>query len=240
MSRRQKHMSEKQSCAADIVYKQIDGGWHQYTVSLRPGQNYSWKDILADADSIAAADLSPIVNVQLMTAAGKAKELTAAYKNSGSRLSKTEELTAGEGKMFSIAGVSKSLDCPTIITWFNQLCVLGITTKELCGFGQIRRYVKTVARERFDEAAAQAHGFDDFVIETGMLKKHTGNGGSVIIPNGVTSIGDRVFSGYKNLKSVTIPKRLEAAISHYKSIEKISYTDSADNSLLTKAVEKRF
>ncbi len=30
-------MSEKQSCAADIVYKQIDGGWHQYTVSLRPG-----------------------------------------------------------------------------------------------------------------------------------------------------------------------------------------------------------
>lgn len=233
-------MSEKQSCAADIVYKQIDGGWHQYTVSLRPGQNYSWKDILADADSIAAADLSPIVNVQLMTAAGKAKELTAAYKNSGSRFSKTEELTAGEGKMFSIAGVSKSLDCPTIITWFNQLCVLGITTKELCGFGQIRRYVKTVARERFDEAAAQAHGFDDFVIETGMLKKHTGNGGSVIIPNGVTSIGDRVFSGYKNLKSVTIPKRLEAAISHYKSIEKISYTDSADNSLLTKAVEKRF
>lgn len=35
---RQKHMSEKQSYAADIVYKQIDGGWHQYTVSLRPGQ----------------------------------------------------------------------------------------------------------------------------------------------------------------------------------------------------------
>lgn len=233
-------MSEKQSCAADIVYKQIDGGWHQYTVSLRPGQNYSWKDILADADSIAAADLSPIVNVQLMTAAGKAKELTAAYKNSGSRFSKTEELTAGEGKMFSIAGVSKSLDCPTIITWFNQLCVLGITTKELCGFGQILRYASTVAGERFDETAAQAHSSDDFVIEPDMLKKYTGNGGSVIIPNGVTSIGDRVFSGYKNLKSVTIPKRLEAAISHYKSIEKISYTDSADNSLLTKAVEKRF
>ena len=189
-----------------------------------------------------------------MTAAGKAKELTAAYKNSGSRFSKTEELTAGEGKMFSIAGVSKSLVCPTIITWFNQLCVLGITTKELCGFGQIRRYVKTVTRERFDEAAAQAHGFDDFVIETGMLKKYTGNGGSVIIPNGVTSIGDKAFnrcksltsitipnsvtsiskwtfSGCKNLTSITVPKRLEAAISHYKSIEKISYTDSADNSL---------
>ena len=133
--------------------------------------------------------------------------------------------------MFSIAGVSKSLDCPTIITWLNQLCVLGITTKELCGFGQIRRYVKTVARERFDEAAAQAHGFDDFVIETGMLKKYTGNGGSVIIPDSVKSIDICAFEECKSLKSVTVPKRLEAAISHYKSIEKISYTDSADNSL---------
>ena len=203
-------MSEKQSCAADIVYKQIDGGWHQYTVSLRPGQNYSWKDILADADSIAAADLSPIVNVQLMTAAGKAKELTAAYKNSGSRFPEIEELTAGEGKMFSIAGVSKLLDCPTIITWFNQLCVLGITTKELCGFGQIRRYVKTVARERFDEAAAQAHGFDDFVIETGMLKKYTGNGGSVIIPNGVTSIHDWAFWRCTHLTDVTLPDSVKS------------------------------
>ncbi len=50
-------MSEKQLRSRHIVYKQIDGGWHQYTVSLRPGQNYSWKDILADADSIAATDL---------------------------------------------------------------------------------------------------------------------------------------------------------------------------------------
>lgn len=87
-----------------------------------------------------------------------------------------------------------------------------------------------------------------------MLKKYTGNGGSVIIPNGVTSIhdwafwrcthltdvtlldsvksiGESAFWYCRGLKSVTVPKRLEAAISHYKSIEKISYTDSADNSL---------
>lgn len=145
-----------------------------------------------------------------MTAAGKAKELTAAYKNSGSLFPEIEELTAGEGKMFSIAGVSKSLDCPTIITWFNQLCVLGITTKELCGFGQIRRYVKTVAGERFDEAAVQAHGFDDFVIETGMLKKYTGNGGSVIIPNGVTSIHDWAFWGCTHLTDVTLPDSVKS------------------------------
>lgn len=105
-------MSEKQSCAADIVYKQIDGGWHQYTVSLRPGQNYSWKDILADADSIAAADLSPIVNVQLMTAAGKAKELTAAYKNSGSRFSKNGGADSGRGKNVQHCGSEQIAGLP--------------------------------------------------------------------------------------------------------------------------------
>ena len=165
-----------------------------------------------------------------MTAAGKAKELTAAYKNSGSRFPEIEELTAGEGKMFSIAGVSKSLDCPTIITWFNQLCVLGITTKELCGFGQIRRYVKTVAGERFDEAAAQAHGFDDFVIETGMLKKYTGNGGSVIIPNGVTSIHDWAFWRCTHLTDVTLPDSVKSidicAFEECKSLTSITLPNS--------------
>lgn len=126
--------------------------------------------------------------------------------------------------MFSIAGVSKSLDCPTIITWFNQLCVLGITTKELCGFGQILRYASTVAGERFDETAAQAHSSDDFVIETGMLKKYTGNGGSVIIPNGVTSIGESAFWYCRGLKSITVPKRLEAAFKECRSLEKVNYT----------------
>ena len=48
-------MSEKQSCAADIVYKQIDGGWHQYTVSLRPGQNYSHSSCRPFTDSECSA-----------------------------------------------------------------------------------------------------------------------------------------------------------------------------------------
>ena len=53
----------------------------------------------------------------------------------------------------------------------------------------------------------------------------------VTLPDSVKSIDICAFEECKSLKSVTVPKRLEAAISHYKSIEKISYTDSADNSL---------
>ena len=44
-----------------------------------------------------------------------------------------------------------------------------------------------------------------FVVENGVLKKYNGNGGSVIIPDNVTSIGEKVFMGCTNLKSITIP-----------------------------------
>ena len=45
----------------------------------------------------------------------------------------------------------------------------------------------------------------DFVIENGVLTKYTGSGGDVIIPEGVTKIGNSAFYGCANLTSVTIP-----------------------------------
>lgn len=45
----------------------------------------------------------------------------------------------------------------------------------------------------------------DFVIENGVLTKYTGPGGGVIIPAGVTKIGNSAFSNCANLTSVTIP-----------------------------------
>ena len=46
----------------------------------------------------------------------------------------------------------------------------------------------------------------DFIIEDGVLKKYVGPGGDVMIPEGVSEIGDRAFQGCKDLVSVTIPK----------------------------------
>ena len=37
------------------------------------------------------------------------------------------------------------------------------------------------------------------------LKKYTGAGGSVVLPNGITDIGDRAFSGCYNITSITLP-----------------------------------
>lgn len=45
----------------------------------------------------------------------------------------------------------------------------------------------------------------DFVIENGILRKYNGDGCDVIIPDGVTVIGGRVFFDCSRLTSVTIP-----------------------------------
>ena len=45
----------------------------------------------------------------------------------------------------------------------------------------------------------------DFEIENGVLKKYTGNGGNVVIPDGVTTIGNEAFSWRSSLTSITIP-----------------------------------
>ncbi|MCR5137083.1 MAG: leucine-rich repeat protein [Oscillospiraceae bacterium] len=46
----------------------------------------------------------------------------------------------------------------------------------------------------------------DFVIKNGVLKKYKGPGGVVVIPEGVTSIGNYAFYGCRSLTSVTIPE----------------------------------
>ena len=148
--------NEKQSYIARIEHEQTDGGWHQYTVILQPGLNYSWEAIIANADSIADADLAPIMNIQLQTAWGVPVDLIKAYKNSGYRFSKTDKLTEDEGNILSIGGISDALGCPTMITWFNQIGAFSITTEKERSDEQIRRYAETIIAKRFGESAAQA------------------------------------------------------------------------------------
>ena len=49
---------------------------------------------------------------------------------------------------------------------------------------------------------------NDFVIENGVLKKYQGPGGDVVVPEGVTSIGESAFEDCIKLTSVTLPKGL--------------------------------
>ena len=47
---------------------------------------------------------------------------------------------------------------------------------------------------------------NDFVIENGVLKKYKGSGGNVVVPEGVTSIGNRAFYWRRSLQSVSLPE----------------------------------
>ena len=46
---------------------------------------------------------------------------------------------------------------------------------------------------------------NDFVIENGVLRKYTGKDADVVIPDSVTSIGERAFAYCHGLESITIP-----------------------------------
>ena len=46
----------------------------------------------------------------------------------------------------------------------------------------------------------------DFIIENGVLIKYKGSEEAVVIPDGVTEIGDRAFACCMNLQYVTLPE----------------------------------
>lgn len=50
---------------------------------------------------------------------------------------------------------------------------------------------------------------EDFVIENGVLKKYKGSNEIVNIPDGITTIGYKAFSGYCGVKHVTLPDSVE-------------------------------
>ena len=46
---------------------------------------------------------------------------------------------------------------------------------------------------------------EEFIIENGVLVSYQGTGGDVVVPDGVTSIGEKAFNGCTDVTSVTLP-----------------------------------
>ncbi|MGN1002909.1 MAG: sigma-70 family RNA polymerase sigma factor [Oscillospiraceae bacterium] len=60
--------------------------------------------------------------------------------------------------------------------------------------------------EQPEESPAVEASSEDFAVENGVLTGYSGPGGAVVIPDGVTAIGDWVFFGNGSLTSLTIPE----------------------------------
>ena len=70
----------------------------------------------------------------------------------------------------------------------------------------------------------------DFDIKYGVLAKYNGKGGKVVIPDGVTSIGERAFTWCESLESISIPDSVtnieSFAFSDCSSLKSITIPDS--------------
>ena len=73
--------------------------------------------------------------------------------------------------------------------------------------GKLLKFTK----ESVNDASA-GRGEDEFEIEDGSLVKYNGPGGDVVIPDGITSIGDGAFEDCTNLTSVIIPDGVDAIL----------------------------
>ena len=69
-------------------------------------------------------------------------------------------------------------------------------------------------------------GVEDFAIKNGVLTKYKGAGGDVVIPEGVTEIGEDAFLGCSSLESVSIPEGVreigEDAFAFCKSLKSVT------------------
>ena len=76
----------------------------------------------------------------------------------------------------------------------------------------------------------------DFIIENGVLKKYVGPGGDVVIPEGVTEIGENAFCYYESLQELeySIPNKTLTGVSLPNHLSKIGESAFDNCVLLTK------
>lgn len=71
---------------------------------------------------------------------------------------------------------------------------------------------------------------DDFVIKDGILTKYKGEGGDVVIPEGITAIGPHVFSNNKKITSVTLPHTVSSiGASAFRGCENLKIVKMSDS-----------
>ncbi len=112
----------------------------------------------------------------------------------------------------------------------RKLLCLGLAAAIACtslpAMGVQAQELQTRQQEEREVTSGTGESEGDFQIEDGVLVKYNGDGGNVVIPEGVTSIGDSAFAGCSGLTEIELP-------------ESVSYIDGwafSDCSGLTKII----
>lgn len=109
---------------------------------------------------------------------------------------------------------SKSVDSDTLEEWVEKgkaFCAEGnfdaaeewLSKAAACGYARAIAALEELAKKREEAERAK------FKIRDGVLEKYNGNGGDVVIPNGITSIA-AAFMDCKSLTSVIIPDTVKS------------------------------
>ena len=128
--------------------------WHIYDVMLN-SRGYGWEMMLNWADYMVSADLQDISTVTSGNMGEQKKDHTEQFQNADGKVSAIPALAEEQGSL-SVGGLSRTLNRPVKITWFNQTRVLQITT--LCGSDDsLNRYCETMIRRTFGTPDAMKH-----------------------------------------------------------------------------------
>lgn len=120
--------------------------WHIYDVMLN-SRGYGWEMMLNWADYMVSADLQDISTVTSGNMGGQEKDHTEPFQQADGKVSAIPALAEEQGSL-SVGGLSRVLNCPVKIIWFNQTRVFRIIT--FCGDDEsMNRYCETMIRRTF-------------------------------------------------------------------------------------------
>ncbi|HRT82615.1 MAG TPA: leucine-rich repeat domain-containing protein, partial [Oscillospiraceae bacterium] len=115
----------------------------------------------------------------------------------------------------------------------NLKSVLAILLCLQFTFGVFTLAVQAESSESEGTISAKTNSGEDFEIDDGVLVKYNGPGGHVVVPAGVTSIGELAFDNCSDLTSVELPNGItsigDGAFAGCESLESISLPSSLTN-----------